>query len=77
VREIVSRWLDGDPEVRKQSRILRDDNGVRVEQAEGGQIIALDVRGRSRVSGENRAPEAAPNPAEFIAGTYGDVLARQ
>lgn len=77
VRDIVSKWLDGDVEVRKQSRILRDDAEVRVEQAPGGQIIAFGVGGRSRVSGETgRAPDSSPDMSQVTAATYASLATR-
>ena len=70
VREIVSKWLDGDPEVRKQSRILRDDGGLRVEQAPNGQVIAFSVGGRSRVSGDPARIDPAPDMGALTQSLY-------
>lgn len=76
VRETVEAWLDGDPEVRKASRILRDDGEVRVTLNDRNQAVAVDVRGRQRFAGQHAAaPPPGPDMLQAREGLFGDVLA--
>ena len=79
IREAVTKWLAGDMEVRKLSRVLRDDDQVHLELLPDGTPVAFDVRGRSRerFAGQHAAaPEQAPSMGEIAQGAYGGLLAR-